>query len=128
MVETLAIQVSSAGKAAKCSPRTACVLQLLDDANDPAERDSKGIYQLIHEYGQGLSSKDARLALEYYWQAAAVLGGGLECKVSFGSMYCDLQRLLACCLFLMTLHCIWTNASHGRGCETDNLAAFQQLL
>ena len=56
-------------------------MQLLGADQQQAEAQNQAIYQLIQEYGQGLTSTDARLALEYYWQAAAVVGGDAEVKV-----------------------------------------------
>ncbi len=58
------------------------VLQLLGSSQAQAEVQNSGPSQMIHEYGQALTGKDARLALEYYWQAAAVVGGSSSIKVS----------------------------------------------
>lgn len=55
-------------------------LKLLGADQQQAEAQNQEVYQLIQEYGQGLTGTDARLALEYYWQAAAVVGGGAEVK------------------------------------------------
>lgn len=37
--------------------------------------------QIIQQCGQGLTALDARLALEYYWQAAAAVDGSQAVKV-----------------------------------------------
>ncbi len=57
------------------------MLQLLSSSQSQAETQINAASQMIQEYGQALTMKDARLALEYYWQAAAVLGGTTSVKV-----------------------------------------------
>ena len=57
------------------------MLQLLNSSQPQAEAQINAASQMIQEYGQALTVKDARLALEYYWQAAAVLGGTTSVKV-----------------------------------------------
>lgn len=53
--------------------------------------------QMIQEYGQALTVKDARLALEYYWQAAAVLGGTTSVKVlSHPLLHCPMCDSTSC--------------------------------
>lgn len=52
------------------------VLQLLS----PEEQNQK-VRQIIQQYGQDLTATDARLALEYYWQAAAVVDASQAVKV-----------------------------------------------
>ena len=39
------------------------------------------VRQMIQQYGQGLTGADARLALEYYWQAAAVVNASQSVQV-----------------------------------------------
>ncbi|DBA91772.1 TPA: hypothetical protein ACH3X1_003362 [Trebouxia sp. C0004] len=58
-----------------------CHLKLLTNSQSQAEAQINAASQMIQEYGQALIVKDARLALEYYWQAAAVLGGTTSVKV-----------------------------------------------
>lgn len=59
------------------------MLQLLSSSQAQAELQNGGASRMISEYGQALTGKDARLALEYYWQAAAVAGGSSSVKVNF---------------------------------------------
>ncbi len=49
------------------------VLQLLDSPH--AEVINKGISLVICKHGQDVVRQDVHLALEYFWQAAAVVGG-----------------------------------------------------
>lgn len=55
-------------------------LKLLNSSQVQAEAQINAASQMIQEYGQALTVKDARLALDYYWQAAAVLGGATSVK------------------------------------------------
>lgn len=57
------------------------MLQLLSSSQPQAETQISAASQMIQECGQALTMKDARVALEYYWQAAAVLGGTTSVKV-----------------------------------------------
>ncbi len=63
------------------NPTKPAMLQLLNSSQLQAEAQISAASQMIQEYGQALTVKDARLALEYYWQAAAVLGGTTSVKV-----------------------------------------------
>ena len=51
-------------------------LQLLH----PEDQNQK-VRQMIQQYGLGLTGSDARLALEYYWQAAAVVNASQSVQV-----------------------------------------------
>ena len=46
----------------------------------PEDQNQK-VGQMIQQYGRGLTSTDARLALEYYWQAAAVVNASQSVQV-----------------------------------------------
>ena len=63
------------------NPTKPAMLQLLNSSQLQAEAQTYAASQMIQEYGQTLTVKDARLALDYYWQAAAVLGGATSVKV-----------------------------------------------
>lgn len=63
----------------------AVVLQLLSSSRAQGEAQVTAASQMIQGYGEALTGKDARLALEYYWQAAAVVGGSSSVKVSTAS-------------------------------------------
>ena len=63
------------------NPTKPAMLQLLNSSQLQAEAQTYAASQMIQDYGQALTVKDARLALDYYWQAAAVLGGATSVKV-----------------------------------------------
>ena len=46
----------------------------------PEDQNQK-VKEMIQQYGQGLTGSDARLALEYYWQAAAVVSASQSVQV-----------------------------------------------
>lgn len=56
-------------------------MQLLGADDEQAMLTNRSVQGMIQEYGQSLTSSDPRLALEYYWQAAAVVGGSISVKV-----------------------------------------------
>lgn len=71
------------------NPTKPAILQLLNASQSQPEAQINAASQMIQEYGQALTVKDARLALEYYWQAAAVLGGTTSVKVlSYHLLHC----------------------------------------
>lgn len=79
------------------NPTKPAMLQLLSSSQPQAESHMNAASQMIQEYGQALTVKDARLALEYYWQAAAVLGGTTSVKVlSYPLLYCPMCDSTSC--------------------------------
>lgn len=58
-------------------------MQLLGADEEQSIVQNKGLQGIIQEYGHSLTSNDPRLALEYYWQSAAVVGGSPTIKVHF---------------------------------------------
>ena len=87
-------------------PTKPAMLQLLSSSQPQAETQIDAASQMIQEYGQALTMKDARLALEYYWQAAAVLGGTTSVKV----------------LSHPLLHCLSVTPHHVTGTVTPSAA------
>ncbi len=99
------------------------MLQLLSSSQLQAETQINAASQMIQEYGQAVILKDARLALEYYWQAAAVLGGTTSVKVlatpSAALFMCDPHHVTASAtllwpseLSLPLLHCLSMTPHH----------------
>ena len=97
------------------------MLQLLSSSQSQAEAQINAASQMIQEYGQALTMKDARLALEYYWQAAAVLGGTTSVKVlatpsaalpECDSTSCDSKsKAVVLCCTVFWYVCMKTDAS-----------------
>ena len=82
-------------------------MQLLGADDEQAMVTNSRIQGMIQEYGQSLTSSDPHLALEYYWQAAAVVGGSISVKV----------RQLSTALAVRTqmLHCLYCAIYAGSG-------------
>ena len=57
-------------------------MQLLGAEEEQSIVENRSLQGMIQQYGHGLSSHDPHLALEYYWQSAAVVGGSPTIKVS----------------------------------------------
>lgn len=56
-------------------------MQLLGADEEQSIVQNRSIQGIIQEYGHSLTSNDPRLALEYYWQSAAVVGASPTIKV-----------------------------------------------